>query len=127
MGVNEVDTMIEILKPDFVFEDDRGTLVQLVHEGYSQINVVTSKAGVERGNHFHKLNREGFYVVEGSFTVTVSLDGKEENHKFGKGDMFIIKPDVMHRFVYHEDTTLVAFYDKGVETPEGKDIFTEAD
>ncbi len=119
--------MIEILKPDFVFEDGRGTLVQLVHEGYRQINVVTSKAGVERGNHFHKLNREGFFVVEGSFLLTVSLDGKEENYEFRKGDMFIINPYVMHRFVYHEDTTLVAFYDKGVETPEGKDIFTEAD
>lgn len=120
--------MIEIIKPDFVFEDGRGTLVQLIHEGYRQINVVTSKAGVERGNHFHKLNKEGFYVVEGSFLLTVSLNGNEEEYHFKKGDMFIIKPDVMHRFVYLEDTTLVAFYDKGVELPDGtKDIITEAD
>jgi dTDP-4-dehydrorhamnose 3,5-epimerase-like enzyme len=43
--------MIKILKPDFVFEDERGSLVQLVRDGYKQINVVTSKAGVERGRH----------------------------------------------------------------------------
>lgn len=115
--------MIKIIKPDFIFEDERGTLTQLVHEGYSQINVVTSKAGVERGNHYHALNREGFYVVEGAFLLEASLDGKNESHEFRKGDMFIIEPYVMHRFVYREDTVLVAFYDRGVELPDGtKDI-----
>lgn len=115
--------MIRIIKPDFVFEDERGTLTQLIHEGYSQINVVTSKSGVERGNHYHALNREGFYVVEGSFLLEASLDGKKESYQFKKGDMFIIEPYVMHRFVYIEDTVLVAFYDKGVELPDGtKDI-----
>ncbi len=120
--------MIKIIEPDFVFEDERGTLTQLVHKGYNQINVVTSKAGVERGNHYHALNREGFFVVEGSFFLEASLDGKKESHEFKKGDMFIIEPYVMHRFVYHENTVLVAFYDKGVELPDGtKDIIAEAD
>ncbi len=128
MLITEVRIMIEIIKPDFIFEDDRGSLIQLIHEGYTQINVVTSKAEVERGNHFHRLNKEGFYVVEGAFLLEVSLDGKSESYEFKKGDMFIIKPNVMHRFVYREDTTLVAFYDKGVELPDGtKDIIAEAD
>lgn len=120
--------MIRIIEPDFIFEDERGTLTQLVREGYSQINVVTSKAGVERGNHYHALNREGFFVVEGAFLLEASLDGRKESHEFRKGDMFIIEPYVMHRFVYHEDTVLVAFYDRGVELPDGtKDIIAEAD
>lgn len=120
--------MIKIIKPDFIFEDERGTLVQLVHEGYKQINVVTSKAGFERGNHYHKLNREGFYVIEGSFTLEVRAGGISESHEFKKGDMFIIEPNVIHRFVYHEDSTLIGFYDKGVELPDGtKDIIAEAD
>jgi len=120
--------MIKIIRPDFVFEDERGTLTQLVHECYNQINVVTSKAGVERGNHYHAVNREGFYVVEGSFLLEASLNEKKESYEFKKGDMFIIEPYVMHRFVYREDTVLVAFYDKGVEFPDGtKDIIAEAD
>lgn len=120
--------MIKIIKPDFVFEDERGTLTQLVHEGYNQINVVTSNAGVERGNHFHRLNKEGFFVVEGAFLLEASLGERKESYEFKKGDMFIIEPNVMHRFVYHENTTLVAFYDKGVELPDGtKDIIAEAD
>ncbi len=118
--------MITIVKPDFVFEDERGSLVQLVHEGYKQINVVTSKAGVERGRHFHRLNREGFYVVEGSFTVEAKLGDKCESCLFKKGDMFIIEPEVIHTFDYHEDSVLVAFYDNGVELPDGtKDIIPE--
>ncbi len=120
--------MIKIIKPDFVFEDERGTLVQLVHEGYKQINVAVSKAGFERGNHYHRLNREGFYVIEGFFTVEASLNGKKQSHNFKKGDMFIIEPNVVHRFIYHEDSVLVAFYDNGVELPDGtKDIISEAD
>ena len=118
--------MIKIIKPDFVFEDERGCLIQLVHEGWKQINVAVSKAGFERGNHFHRLNREGFYVIEGNFTVEAKLGGEKQIYDFKKGDMFIIEPNVIHRFVYHEDSVLVAFYDNGVELPDGtKDIYSE--
>lgn len=118
--------MIKILKPDFVFEDERGSLVQLVRDGYKQINVVTSKAGVERGRHYHALNREGFYVVEGAFTVEAKLGEKTEFFNFKKGDMFIIEPNVIHTFEYAEDSVLVAFYDRGVELPDGtNDIIAE--
>ena len=57
--------LIERLNTDFEHKDDRGTLVQLVRKGYSQINVITSKSGVFRGGHFHKLNTEAFYIIEG--------------------------------------------------------------
>ena len=59
--------MIKILKPDFVFEDERGSLVQLVREGYKQINVVVSKAGYERGRH-------------GTLCDTLSDDCRSQNH-----------------------------------------------
>ena len=120
--------MIKILRPDFVFEDERGSLVQLVREGYRQINVVTSRAGVERGRHYHALNREGFYVVEGAFRVEAKLGDRKETFRFVKGDMFIIEPMVVHTFDYEEDSVLVAFYDRGVELLDGtKDIIAEDD
>lgn len=118
--------MIKILRPDFVFEDERGSLVQLVREGYRQINVVTSKAGAARGGHYHALNKEGFYVVEGAFRVEAKLGDRKETFRFVKGDMFIIEPMVVHTFDYEEDSVLVAFYDRGVELPDGtKDIIAE--
>jgi spore coat polysaccharide synthesis len=117
--MESVNMLINILKPDFIFNDDRGTLVQLVHEGYSQMNVVTSKKGVFRGGHYHKINREVFYIISGHFKFTAEKDGIVEEYDFKDGDMFEVLPYVIHSFDYLEDTTLVAMYDKGVELVDG--------
>jgi len=122
----ESDGMIEMLKPDFEFSDDRGELVQLVHEGYKQFNVVRSKAGTLRGGHCHRVNREAFYIIEGSLELTLRKDGLEEKHLLTAGDMFAIKPLVYHDFHYLSDTLLVGMYDNGVELENGeKDIIAE--
>lgn len=114
--------MIKQMKTDFHFKDDRGAIVQLVHEGYSQINVITSKKGVFRGGHYHKENEEAFYIVSGSVEVTVN----GEKIIFSNGDFFGIEPNDVHSFYFLEDTALVSMYSKGVEHPDGtKDIFTE--
>lgn len=115
--------MIEILEPNFKFSDDRGELVQLVREGYSQVNFVRSKAGALRGDHSHALNKECFYIIEGSLNLKLSQDGKIEEYSFSAGDMFAIKPGVVHSFHYLTDTLLIGMYDKGVELVDGaKDI-----
>ena len=49
--------LITMLKPDFEFSNETGLLVQLVHEGWSQINVLVSKANSTRGGHFHKVKQ----------------------------------------------------------------------
>ena len=63
--------MLKRLKTEFHFEDERGTIDQLIHEGYAQINVITSKKGVFRGGHYHKENEEAFYLISGKLEVTV--------------------------------------------------------
>ena len=116
--------LIERLTPDFVFGDERGKLVQLVREGYRQVNVVASKAGYKRGGHYHKQNREAFYIISGGFDFTARRDGTEEHCHFQAGDMFLVPPGVAHDFYYTEDTVLVSMYDKGVELSETeKDIY----
>ena len=113
------------LTPDFIFSDDRGTLTQLVHTGYTQINVVTSKAGILRGSHYHKQSTEAFYVISGTVDVTLSREGKEEKATFQSGDFFQIEPYIVHSMFYPEDAILVALYDMPVELKNGeKDIFT---
>lgn len=119
--------LIEILKPDFSFEDGRGSLVQLAHAGYSQINVVRSYKGSVRGGHYHARTGETFYVVEGSFAVTAERDGEREERDFKAGDMFRFPENVVHSFCYNEDTLLVAMYETGVENPDGsKDIIPKS-
>ena len=115
--------MIEILKQDFVFEDDRGALYQLVHDGFRQINAVYSKAGSVRGNHSHRLNSEAFFVIEGSFELRYGEGSGSGKRNFHKGDMFLIPPGVSHSFSFLEDTILIGMYDIGVELADGtKDI-----
>lgn len=55
-----MDDMIEFIKPDFSFADERGALTQLCREGWKQINVTSSKAGVFRGGHYHKTIKKPF-------------------------------------------------------------------
>lgn len=118
--------MIEILKPDFEFNDDRGKLLQLLHGEIAQVNYVESNPSSLRGGHYHKLNKETFFVIDGEVNVTVKKDGNEENYSFKTGDMFSIEKNVVHSFDYKKLTTLIVTYDKGVELPDGtKDIYSE--
>lgn len=121
--------LYDIRKPDFQFADGRGSLVQLVHEGFSQVNVLESKSGSTRGAHFHKRAREAFYVVNGSVEVTL-IKNKEttETVIFRQGDFFEIFPFVLHTMYFPEDCLMVQMYNIPVENKDGtKDIFTEAE
>ncbi len=118
--------LIEIVKPDFIHSDERGCLTQLVHDGYKQYNIIFSKKGVLRGNHYHKDNEEAFFVITGGFTLTAEKDGVTEKYEFTAGDMFVIPRYVIHSFYYTEDTYLASMYTLGVEKKNGeKDIFTD--
>lgn len=119
--------LIKFLDPDFVFEDQRGSLVQLVHGGYKQVNVIRSNSGGIRGGHYHKFNREAFYVISGSFKLELSsLDGSvKECHDIDSGVFFEIPENIVHSFQFTQDTLLVSMYHQGVVNSDGtKDIFT---
>ncbi len=117
--------LIEYMKTDFQFQNENGLLVQLVHDGWKQVNVITSKAGKARGGHYHKYNEECFYVVNGRFELTVWKDDVKERYTMKEGDMFKISPYVYHTFEYTEETLLVSMYSRGVELDEQtKDIWT---
>ena len=119
---------IRILEPDFVFSDDRGQLVQLVHDGYRQVNFISSHAGERRGGHYHRSNRELFYVISGSLELEVwsaceNEGGSKAHYVFGSGSMFEIAENVMHSFHFIKDTNLISMYTRGVELASGeKDI-----
>lgn len=118
--------LINILTPNFEFEDERGKLVQLIREGYKQFNIIFSNKNVERGDHYHKENSEAFYIITGKINLRTERDGILEEYTFTKGDMFEIPPFVIHSFYYTEDTWLASMYSNGVELANGeKDIYTE--
>lgn len=118
--------MLEILKPDFEFNDERGRLMQLIHGDCAQVNFVTSKPSSLRGGHYHKQNREIFFIIDGEVEVTVKKDDRKEVYHFSSGDMFAINKNVIHYFDYKKESSLIVVYDKGVENSDGtKDIYPE--
>ncbi len=119
--------LLENLNPDFVFSDDRGLLVQVCREGYSQVNAVFTKKGAVRGNfHYHKNTREAFFVLSGKIRVTAACGNQKEERVFETGDMFLVREYVRHSFEYLEDTYLVGLYTVPVESADGeKDIHTD--
>lgn len=122
---------IQILKPDFVFSDERGELIQLVHNDFRQVNYILSYAGVFRGGHYHKINRELFYVIRGKLELIVypagnRIDNVSERYVFETGSIFEIPENIVHNFNYIDETALISMYSVGVELPSGeKDIFNE--
>ena len=115
-------------KTDFQHTDTRGELVQLVHEGFNQINVLESHKGSMRGAHYHKRAIEAFYVVSGSVEVKLNDKETEQTVSFRKGDFFEIHPFVLHNMFFPEECLMVQMYDYPVENKDGtKDIYMETD
>lgn len=117
--------LIEFISHEFIHCDDRGKLVQLVSGNeWSQINYIKSKANAFRGGHYHKINRELFYVIDGEFILSLDLRSTILKYKMVAGDMFVISPLVYHSFHFISPTDLITMYDKGVELKDGKmDIY----
>lgn len=117
--------LYRLKQPDFVHEDDRGVLKQLIHSGYKQINVIFSKEGTCRGGHYHKINDEAFYIISGSGEIIMNREDHPEKYTFKQGSYFEVLANVRHSFRFFEDTILVSMYSNGVELPDGgKDIYT---
>ena len=118
--------MIQTLTPDFIHFDERGKLIQLCKEGFEQVNVLYSDAGTTRGEHYHKICQEAFFVINGSVIVTLCSGDETREQTFSSGDFFMIEPFVTHSLYFPEDCILIALYDKCVELENGeKDIYAD--
>lgn len=114
--------MIELLTRDFMFEDERGSICQLIHDGWKQVNVVTTKAGARRGRmHYHMQNSEAFYIITGriKYRCKSIQTGKEDEIIFSAGDFWSVPPNIGHDFYFLEDTVHISMYDLGVDLPDG--------
>ena len=117
-------SLFEPFKPDFVYKDARGKIVQVAHVGFEQINILKSYKGTFRGCHFHKLRTEAFYVISGSVEVFFSQNGESQRTIFHEDESFIIRPNIIHNMVFPEDCTMLQLYDHPVENENGeKDIY----
>lgn len=120
--------LIEQVPVDFSHLDERGSLIQLLHKDFSQVNVLRSNAGVTRGGHYHKVSKERFFIVSGNVEVTACKDDISEKYVFAEGDYFEVVPYVIHSMYFPKDCIMVQMYDIPVERSDGsKDIYAAED
>lgn len=115
--------LYDILDIDFEHCDEKGKLLQLVHGGYKQVNILVTRKGAERGGHYHAFTKEAFYVISGIVEVLMYNDDQKVTKIFREGDFFLIYPFVVHEMKFLEDTAMIALYTESVELDDGtKDI-----
>jgi len=76
------------------------------HLGYLQL-----KPGLVRGNHFHKLRHESFYMISGEVEMQLEelSSGKKETIIIREGDMVLIDPGIAHAFLPLSEGQAVEF------------------
>ena len=81
------------------------------------------KKDMHRGEHYHKVNSDLFYVVTWAVEVILELPTENCKKKIRNGDMFVFNPCQKHTLVFIEDTIMIQLYDKAEENNVGeKDI-----
>lgn len=118
--------MIIKLEPDFKHADERGIICQVLSIPTSQVNYLFTKKGAKRGSHYHKENKEFFYIIDGEialFAYPINAPPQKEKYIFKTGDLFMVEPLTVHYFEFTENTQMIVMYDKGVDHEGKKDIF----
>src|ERR1035437_2350243 len=110
--------MIRFIDNYFRHFDERGSLIGLINEGtWKEINIITSKKDIVRGNHYHNYTLELFIILEGEIEVTVqSIEcDSMEKHLVRSGDVFIIEPMINHIFSAKKDSKWINALSRKIE------------
>ena len=110
------------------FSDARGDILGIVQHGtWQEMNYITTKAHVLRGNHYHKETYELIFVVKGKIKLTVRdivKDNLNETFFFNVGEAFILEPMENHTIETLEDSAWINLLSRAMNDKNGKDIFT---
>ena len=90
------------------FEDHRGKILPIVHD-FANVQMIWSKAGALRANHYHKTDTHTCYLVTGSMDYYWRNHGDTKIHKerILAGELFKTGPLIDHEMVFSEDSIMV--------------------
>jgi dTDP-4-dehydrorhamnose 3,5-epimerase-like enzyme len=92
------------------FVDNRGAIQTLADADIRTAQIITSRKGTVRANHYHKTDWHYCYVVAGSIDYyhrPVGSKTKPEHILVKTGQVFFTPPMVEHAMVFPEDTTFL--------------------
>lgn len=99
--------MVPLEKP---FVDNRGAIQPIVEADIRTVQIITSRKGTVRGNHYHKTDWHYCYVVSGSIDYyhrPVGSKDKPEHVLVKTGQVFFTPSMVEHAMVFSEETVFL--------------------
>ncbi len=96
------------LSPAFV--DQRGVITDLLNDvSISSVGLVTSKAGVVRGNKYHLREDKYIYIMRGKLEWVSRAHGSEEIETvtYQTGDFFLVPALTEHAMRFIEDSEMI--------------------
>lgn len=90
------------------FEDSRGKILPIVHD-IANVQIIWSKLGSIRANHYHKTDSHTCYLISGSVDYYWREHGSDIIHKehFKENEMFKTGPLIDHEMIFCEDSIMV--------------------
>lgn len=127
--MNLMTDLIEIKKITPDFEDERGTISDIIlGEKVEHVGIITSKTNALRGSHYHKLSTQYNYILEGEIELKIKK-ATESNAEIEiiilkKGDYIKIPPYVIHALKAITDSTFMVFTSEArIESQYEEDTF----
>lgn len=101
---------IQLLTPNFIRQDNRGTLIELVN-GVSlrNISIGESKKGSVMGNHYHKRTKVYFFIYQGKAKITlVNLKSKKTSELIlNPNSGILIKTNQAHQIKFFKKSIYI--------------------
>jgi oxalate decarboxylase/phosphoglucose isomerase-like protein (cupin superfamily) len=120
--------MLKLVARYFRARDDRGTLEGLVNFGdWREMNLVSSRAGSVRGDHYHRDTREIFIILDGEIRAAAQavedgrLVGPVEHLVVAPGDVVLVEPLTNHTFEVVQDARWINALSRRID-PTAPDI-----
>jgi quercetin dioxygenase-like cupin family protein len=110
-GAEAHEARVRVGLPDPLV-DARGSIQPLVDDDIKSAQLISSRAGSVRANHYHLTDYHYMYVLAGAFDYYYRPTGSPDAPKCLRvraGEMVFTPPMVEHAVRYLEDTTFVNF------------------
>ena len=101
------DTLVSLPAP---YEDVRGEIQTLVDGGVHSVQIITSKAGTVRGNHYHRSDSHYMYVIQGTMRYYQRMAGDTSAPSLltvKKGQMVYTPPMMEHAVEFVGDSIVL--------------------
>lgn len=96
-------------------QDARGSVTGLFNEfPLEELNLISTLAGSVRGNHYHQITREFFFILTGKLHLLVTDLNNQIifNAEIAAGTLFMIDPNEIHTITAITDVSWINGLDK---------------